>query len=333
MTDSMMQISHGRIIEALFNAATIYKNDLGDMPRAIDTYTGLLDRYPGNDYTLNTYYNLYSIYNQENNIQLANVYKESIVREFPESQPAQLLTNPNYAAELLAKENEVNYYYERTYQLFQQGHYGQVIRDVDTALVRFADDPLIPKFELLKVLAIGKTEEVLVFSLVLDSLASTTPDPQVAEMANMILAYIMNSDQEVKTETQKIEAEEIYSADTTGVFFYGLFVSHRVDLNQLKFEFINLNLDHYPNHTFDIVDESLEEGEIALYIKEFQDMYDARNYLELARMNETIRNTLEGVNYRPFIISQGNAEILLTDRVPDKYWLFFRKHYSNGEGD
>lgn len=333
LTDSMMQISHGRIIEALFNAGTLYKNDLEDIPRAIVTYTDLLDRYPGNDYTLNTYYNLYSIYNQENNMQLANVYKQSIVREFPESQPAQLLTNPNYAAELLAKENEVNSYYEQTYQLFQQGYYDRVIRDVDTAVVRFAEDPLIPKFELLKVLAIGKTEDVLVFTMALDSLANTTPDPQVADMAGMILAYILNSDQEVKTETQKIEAEEIYSPDTTGVFFYGLFVNNRVDMNQLKFEFINLNIDHFPNNTFDIIDETLEEGQVALYVKEFQDMEDARNYFGLARMNEAIRKTLEGVNYRPFIISQGNAEILLSDRVSDKYWLFFRKHYSNGEGN
>ena len=333
LTDSMMQFSHGRIIDALFNAGTIYKNDLEDIPRAVVTYTDLLDRYPGNGYTLNTYYNLYTIYNQENNIQLANVYKQSIVREFPESQPAQLLTNPNYAAELLARENEVNNYYERTYQLFQQGYYDRVIRDVDTAVVRFAEDPLIPKFELLKVLAIGKTEEVLVFTMALDSLASTTADPQVADMAGIILAYIMNSDQEVKTETQKIKAEEIYSPDTTGVFFYGLFVNNRVDLNQLKFEFINLNIDHFPNNTFDIVDEALEEGEVALYVKEFPDMTDARDYLELARMNEAIRKTLEGVNYRPFIISRGNAEILLSDRVPDKYWLFFRKYYSYEEGN
>jgi tetratricopeptide (TPR) repeat protein len=333
MTDSMMQISHGRIIEALFNAGTLYKNDLKDVPRAIVTYTDLLDRYPSNDYTLNTYYNLYSIYNQENNMQLTNVYKQSIVREFPESQPAQLLTNPNYAAELLAKENEVNSYYEQTYQLFQQGYYDRVIQDVDTALVRFATDPLVSKFELLKVLAIGKTEDLLVFSLALDSLASTTPDPQVAEMAGMILAYILNSDQEVKTETQKIEAEEIYSPDTSGVFFYGLFVNNRVDVNQLKFEFINLNLDHFPNNTFDIVDEALEEGEVALYVKEFPDMADARDYSRVALMNEAIRRTLEGVNYRPFIISQGNAEILLSDRIPNKYWLFFRKHYSNGEGN
>ena len=333
LNDSMMEISNERIKEALFNAGTIYKNDLVDMPRAVETYKELLDRYPGNEYTLNTYYSLYSIYNQQNNLQLSNLYKQSIIREFPESQPAQILTNPNYAAELLAKENEVNDTYERTYQLFQQGHYGQVIREADTAMVHFAGDPLIPKFELLKVLAIGKTKDLLVFSLALDSLASTTPDPQVADMANMILAYILNSDKEVKTETQKIAAEEIYSPDTTGVFFYGLFVNKNVDLNQLKFEFINLNLDHFPNHTFDIVDETLAEGEIALYVKEFPDMGDARNYFDLARMNEAIRKTLEGVNYRPFIISQANAEILLSDRVPDKYWLFFRKYYSHGEGN
>ncbi len=333
LNDSMMQISNARIMDALFNVGTIYRNDLGDIPRSVDAYTDLLDRYPGNDYTLSSYYNLYFIYNEENNMQLANVYKQSIIREFPESQPAQLLTNPNYAAELLAKENEVNYYYERTYQMYQQGNYHQVIRDVDTALVRYTDDPNVPKFQLLKVLAIGKTEDILVFTQALDSLAGSTTDQQVSDMAGMILAYILNTDQEVKTETQKIEAEEIYSPDTSGIFFYGLFVNNRVDINQLKFEFINLNLDNFPNNTFDIVDETLDEGEIAIYVKQFPDMADASEYVELVRRNLTISSTLQGVNYRTFIISEGNAETLLSDKVPDKYWLFFRKHYSNGEGN
>ena len=88
----------------------------------------MINRFPGNEYTLSTYYNLNQLHEDRNDISRANIYKESIVREFPESQPAQLLTNPNYISELQARENEVNYFYQHTYEMYQRGDYFGVLR-------------------------------------------------------------------------------------------------------------------------------------------------------------------------------------------------------------
>ncbi|MFC2115455.1 tetratricopeptide repeat protein [Bacteroidota bacterium] len=333
LTDSMMEISNERIVLGLYNSGTIYNNDLNDYPRAIETYRELLDRFPGNEYSLSTYYNLYRLYDQQNDIPMAGVYKEAIVREYPESQPAQILTNPNYISELQALENEVNVFYQQTYDLYQQGNYYGVIRNTDEALVRFTDDPLIPKFQLLKVLAMGKTDDIMVFTQALDSLSKSSPDPEIAERAGSILAFIMETDTEVKTETEKIEAEEIYRADSTGGFSFGMFITGEVDINQLKFEFINLNLDLYPNRTYDVIHEVLQAGELVLFVKQFRDMGQAWDYYDQAIRREEVFAVLEEATFRLFIVSEGNESILLKDQVANKYWLFFQKHYSRNEGD
>jgi tetratricopeptide (TPR) repeat protein len=326
-TDSMIDLSNGRIIESLHNAGGIYRNDLHDYPKSMETYQELIDRYPGNSYALSTYYSLYNLYKEDNNMQMANIYRDFIVREFPESQSAMILTNPNYTSELLAEKNVVNLFYEQTYENYNLGYYERVMRDVDTAMVRFKGDALIPKFQYLKVLSIGKTSDILVFTQALDSLASTTADKEVAESAGNILSYILESDTEVKTETQKIEAEEIYTADSTGVFYYEMSFSPGPDINQLKFEFINLNLDLYPNKTFDVVDETLLDGNIVLFVKQFSDMEQVFEYTDHAARNEKIFSLLGDSEFKVAIISAGNAEILIKDGVAQKYWLFFQKHY------
>ena len=333
LTDSMIELSNAKIVESLYNAGTIYKNELKDFTRAIETYQELLDRFPGNGFTLSVYYNLYRIYRDEMETARADIYKQSIIREFPESQPAQLLANPNYISELQARENEVNNFYERTYSMYQNGDYPGVIRNADLAAGRFKGDPVLPKFEFLKVLSIGKTESMMEFTHALDSLSKTSPDPAIAARSSSILAYILNTDKEVKTETEKIQAEEIYRYDTTGEFSYGLFVSGKVDINQLKFEFINLNLDLFPNRTFNVVNEELNGQVVTVLVQKFKGMEQAWNYYEQVFRDEKILKVLGDANYKLFIISQGNEKILTTDRTPNKYWLFFQKYYRRNESD
>jgi len=333
MTDSMIDISNSRIIEGLYNAGTIYKNELNDYPKAKDTYRLLIDRFPGNEYTLSTYYNLFRLFEEEKNSSMADMYKQSIVREFPESQPAQLLTNPNYISELQAKENEVNNFYEQTYNMYQRGDYDGVIRNADIAMVKYSEDPVMPKYQFLKVLAIGKTEDIMVFTQALDSLSKSSPDPEIAERSASILAFILDTDKEVKTETEKIEAEEIYKADSTGAFSYGLFLAGNVDINQLKFEFINLNLDLYPNKTFNVVHEELKDRVITVLVRRFAGMEQAWDYYEQVFRNEKIFQVLGDADYRLFIISEGNEQILTADRGANKYWLFYQKYYGKNERD
>jgi len=327
LTDSMMEISDARILESLFNAGSVYKNDLKDDPKAIETYKDLLERYPVSDFTLPTYYNLYLIYNELQDQTSSNSYKASIIREYPESQIAQLLTNPNYVNELLEKENEVNRFYETTYNHYKQADYYRVISDVDYAFEHFKDNELLPQFFFLKVLSIGQTSDIMTFTSALDSITRLYPTHDVAKQANEMLAYIKDFNPEVKLETEKKEAEEIYTYDSTGAFLFGMIINRVIDINQVKFEIINFNLDIFPTLTFDVTSDNLVENSRLILIKSFKNIQKAWEYYDMITTSEKIMALVEGTGYSKFVISPSNSLILLKDKNPNKYLLFFDKHY------
>ncbi len=327
LNDSMLEISHNRIKEALFNAGVIYKNDLRDYKEATLRFEDLLNRYPANDFTLSTYYNLYDIYTKTDQIELSNYYKESIIREYPESQIAQILANPNYAEELMEKENEVSRFYEITYEKFKQELYNEVINNVDTAIVRYPDDDLTPKFMYLKVLSIGRTSDIMTFIEALDSLIKTFPGNDVTDNAQQILAFIKRSDPVVRLETEKKEAEEIYVYDTLSIYYYGMLIHNSIDVNQLKFEIINFNLDSFPQLTFDVINEPVEESNQLVLVKTFQNIDEAWDYYDRIALNEKVFDILRNTEFNKFIISETNAQTLIQDKVANKYMLFFSKYY------
>jgi len=331
LTDSMMKISDNRIMESLFNAGSVYKNDLKDYPKATDTYKDLLERYPVSDFTLPAYYNLYLIYNELQDATSLNSYKASIIREYPESQIAQLLTNPNYVNELLEKENEVNRYYEATYNYYIQKDYYRVISNVDYALEHFKDNELIPQFFFLKALAIGQTSDIMTFTSALDSVSKTYPSHEVAIRANEMLAYIKDYNPEVKLETEKKEAEEIYTYDPSGAYLFGMIINRFIDINQLKFEIINFNLDMFPNLTFDVTSENLSDNSRVVLVKPFKDIQKAWEYYDQIASGDKIMALIEGTGYSRFVISSANSLILLQDKNANKYLLFFDKYFARQE--
>ena len=331
LTDSMMEISHNIIQEALHTAGGIYRNELKDLDEAINTYGEIIERYPGSTYKLSVYYNLYLIYEELQDVQNADIYRTSLIREFPESQPAQLLTNPNYINELLEKENEENRFYETTYTKYQDGYYYQVMVDADTAMQRYKGSELLPKFFFLKVLSIGHTQDRLVFAEALDSLANMYPGGEEARMATEMIAYLKDADPVVQYETEKQEAEEIYSVDSTGLFFVAYIVDRRIDINQLRFEIINYNLDNFPNRTFEITDDNLDNDQVLLLIKSFADTTDAWEYYDSIATDQLIHSVMGDLSYSRCIISQANADILLEDKIASRYLIFFNKYYMRKE--
>jgi TolA-binding protein len=328
LTDSLMKISNDRIMESLFNAGSVYKDDLKDNPKAIDTFKDLLERYPGSEYTLSAYYNLYLIYNELQDATSSNSYKASIIREYPESQIAQLLTNPNYVNELLEKENEVNRFYETTYNYYIQKDYYRVISNVDYAFEHFKDNELLPQFLFLKALSIGQTSDIMTFTSALDSVAKSYPSHDAGKRANEMLVFIKEYNPEIKLETEKKEAEEIYTYDPSGAYLFGMIINRVIDINQLKFEIINFNLDMFPNLTFDITSENLSENSRLILVKPFKDMQKAWEYNDQIASGDKIMALIEGTGYSRFVISSANSLILLQDKNANKYLLFFDKYYT-----
>jgi outer membrane protein assembly factor BamD (BamD/ComL family) len=314
-------------MNALYNSGVVYMNDLKDYGASNGQFEELLAEYPGNVHTLPSYYNLYTNYNELDNAPKAESYKSAIINEFPESEIAQYMTNPDFIKEMEARQNEENLFYKNVYRKYRNEQYNEVITDVGTALGKFPDSDLVPRYKFLRVMSIGATSDIMTFSLALDSFVKEYPHDDIGRNAQIILSHVKEFNPEVKEETQKIEAEEIYHFDTASVYYFGMIASGIIDVNQLKFEIINFNLDYYAQTDFEVVSERVDRNDHLVLVKSFETMEQALQYLDSISLASNVYDLLGETVYHRFIISEENSQTLINDKISSKYLLFYEKHY------
>jgi hypothetical protein len=111
-----------------------------------------------------------------------------------------------------------------------------------------------------------------------------------------------------------------------------MIVNRTIDINQLKFEIINFNLDMFPKLTFDVVSENLNDNDRLILVRPFKDMQRAWDYFDTIATGEKIVALVTGTGYSRFVISNANSQTLLKDKSASRYLLFFDKYYIRNYG-
>ncbi|MFW5658262.1 MAG: tetratricopeptide repeat protein [Bacteroidota bacterium] len=332
LTDSMMQVSHEQIRESIYNAGMIYWNDLGELDLAAEKFEELGRRYPENDHALMAFYNLYKIYNEQGNLNKSNLYKNLIINNFPESQYAKLLTNPNYLEELKAEKNRVYSFYEKTYNLFQQENYQQVIDNVNYAFEEFKESDILPKYAYLRAISIGKTNNnIEIFRDTLNKLINTYPGNEVADLAKAIINKMNVEHPEIKQKEEIVKAKEIYTGfdviQNSPHFFVILLDSKQGNMNQLIFNIINFNLDVYENADLRVNGETFNKDFQIVTVKQFKNTNEAIEYYQnITSTGELFKDVGSDLHHQ-FIISEENMKVLRDDKGIERYMLFFKDNY------
>ena len=326
--DSMLQESHQRIEQALFSMGLIYMNDLKDPEEAAESFKEMIKRYPDSKNVLQAYYHLYTIYKEQNNTALSEMYKGKIIEAYPQSSYAQLLTNPNYIKELEFEERKVTDYYDVTYQHFLQNNCTEVISRCNFALVNYPDDQLIPKFSFLKILCIGKTQDINSFSEGLYDLISSFPGTEVAENAKNIISFIEKERPQIKEEEEMRIALKLYENTDNATHFFAFVMPKQLNINQLIFNIINFNLDYFDDLNLRVENVELNNSHTLILVKQFKNKEQAMPYYnritkETAIFKDVDQNVITG-----FVISSPNMNILRTDKSTDRYLKFFSENYN-----
>ncbi|MBN2763520.1 MAG: tetratricopeptide repeat protein, partial [Bacteroidales bacterium] len=325
--DSMMQTSHKRAENALFNMGVIYKNELKDNIKAKESFRELLNRYPLSEHRLPVFYHLYSMGKEENDQASLEIYRNKIIAEFPESVYAKILSNPNYLKELEAEEKRIIRHYEETYNLFQAGHYAEVITRAAHALEHYPDDPLIPQYDYIRVLSLGKTTDTKTFRDALNNIIIKYPETEVSEASQNIIAYMNKEHPELLEEEEKIKAEKLYQFDENIRHMAACIVNKNSNNNQLVFNLINFNLDNYDAENLTIETVEINPQENLLLVKSFRGKNEASQYINHIRSDENVLRDYNDPSVKIVSITEENLKILLEDKSPARYLKFYSEHY------
>ena len=329
LTDSAMEISDQRLEQALYNMGVIYKERLLDYDESIRAFRELMERYPDSEYGPSVYYYLYELNNNIQKPEQAQYYANQLVALYPESHYAKLLTNPNYLKELEEEEMKVTRTYESIYQRYKQQDYARVIAGADSALVMYVNDPLNPKFQYIRALAVGALQGKEAMKVALETLIAQHPSTEEAMQAQEIIDYMFVEFPEIREADQAAEAEEIYTVvDSTQEHYFILAVHTGQNVNQVSFDLLNYNLDHYNQYDLSISQIPMTDSFNALVVSRFNNAQGASRYLRDIQQNSgTILSGIEASQYRLMIISRDNYQILSEDKELMPYYLFYMKHY------
>ncbi len=351
LTDSMMQISHDKIRDALYNAGKIFKSEFNNYQRSAESFEELDRRYPNNIYLLSSYFDLYDLYELMGDKEKSDYYRNQIITRFPNSKYAQYLLNPNFFNELEARTDSINRLYQDAFRNYKSGRYRNVIPLATQIKSMNPDSQLVPKIDFMEMIANGVQTDVHNFESLLKNYVSTYPAEEPTPLANEILTLIQDStlaDYQKLVEmgyiSEQIQNEELLLEDQMandefgGKFTYEEDLLHyfviaypredKIDMNRLKFDLANYNIDHYTKIDFDIETENLNEETAFLLIRALENKESGLIYHGAIIRKASVFQSLTDVDYYNFVISSTNYRTVMSEKSIADYLKFFVRNYS-----
>jgi tetratricopeptide (TPR) repeat protein len=342
LTDSAKAASMELIEEAYFNLGTVYKEKFEDFDLSIKTYLELVAKFPDSKFKLGALYNLYKLYLLQKDYTNAENYKQTIIKDYPNSDYARILSDPEYFKQLEKVESQLNFMYMATYNFFLDDSCEQVAYNYHYLDTTFPGSPLLSKFALLNTLCGGHSGDTLKFkadlnnfikmfpnsdekAYALDVLAALDRKPHEVELKPKVIAFGEETPGEVPIDSIDIS---MYSYNDKQEHYYLIVVStQKADANLIKFNISNFNLDNFSFLEFDISSIMLSANYSVIVVKKFKNMNMARNYMEWITPASEIFEGISSDSYRQYLISAPNFTKFYDDKNVARYQKFYNLNY------
>lgn len=335
-TPEQLAISDSTIIEAYNLLAYLYLEDLKDTTLALDTYITFQKKYPDNKYRLESWYSLYKIYSGYGNNDEADFYGKLIVGNFPESNYAKVILDPDYFIKLSEQLNEAAKLYEKTYKAFTREQYYRVITYSDQAIELFPrDTTLVPKFLYLRAISLGAVDVVDTLYSSLLNLVQTYPSSSVAPLAQSIIQTLqveygigVPEGTDGQTSGKPTDKESIYKYNTNEMHLVMIVVqSDEININAFKIRISDFDKKYFRLMRLRVKSLMLDDRQTIITIGNFDNKDEAGNYLLALKNDEYVVSGLQNKDFLVFSISASNYPVFYRDKDVSSYSTFFEENY------
>lgn len=349
--DSLMAISNKIILNALFEAGIIFKTEFNDFENSIKSFNKLNRRYPENTFELPGFFNLWDLYKIVEKPDSSNLFKNKILTKYPESNYAKYLINPNYFLELEAKKDSMNRLYAQAFNSYYNRDFNKAREYSGMVLSMNPDSVLIPKARFIQMVSAARFESQKQFADSLTTFITKYPASEPAPLAKQILNLIKTeklSDYEELVNTgylnqviknleliaqdQQTSNQENSKWDIEKELLHYFIIAYpntdSVDVNRLRFDIANYNIDHFTTLDFDIETETLNKDTRLIVVRNFANKEASLIYFLSIIRKPQVFKTLAGQKFINFVISNNNYREMLSDRSYDQYLQYFVKNYS-----
>jgi hypothetical protein len=193
--------------------------------------------------------------------------------------------------------------YRNTYNAYLRNDLTEVVKLSNEAFEEFKEDELLVNFAFLKSMAEGKQKDAEALRKNLIKFEADYTDTDLAPFAKKILSYIKDNDVDEMLKEQIVdvqvqndsilrneqEEKEIYFHNEDTLHFYVIVANTEfVDINRLRFNVINYNLDFFSNFNFNITSRFLTGNFSMVIVQPLSDASQAINYFQLINISDEI---------------------------------------------
>lgn len=327
--------SNDLIIEAINSVGYIYKENLNDLDRATDAYLELNNRYPDNPHRLNSWYALYKIGQARGDKTNEEKYKNLILTNYPDTDYARIILDPDFylkSRSLLAESVE---FYEQTLEAYKNEQYFRVLLNANQARELYASDSLLmPRFDFLRAISIGKTEVLDSMAVALNELVLRYPQSEITPLAVDILRKLSIS-YNVKVDIPEDMRNPLLDSVSSPFLFDSLAVhmvmvisnSNTVRIDPLKVRLSDFNTRYFVLKQLSIKNLMLDNSRSLITIGNFVNASEAIDYYNTLVGNDYVFGNMNKNDFEVYPISVSNYPLFYKEKDIVQYRKFWTSNY------
>ncbi len=326
-TEADFARSNEQIANALYNMVYIYRDEVGDQALSDEAFEDFCRRFPADPRLKDLYYMQYLTALKDNRMADASRYQADIIRLFPESQEAYIVSQPDYFDRLRKMSAEQDSLYETTYNAYRSSDYAQVKTNKHYVEDNYPLTPLMPRFLFLNAISVAKTDGQDAFIGELRDMVTRYPDNELAAMAKDMLALMGQGAESQKggemaslQDRRQVEQTAAEEQDTTITFStntnepaFVLLVMPRDDkrLNTVLYEVALYNFSQFMIKDFDLKQlPTFAIGECALQVSGFSHLDEALWYENMLKKNLDLMQVLQTNEVQVLSITNSNFDLI-----------------------
>lgn len=321
--------SDAKIASGLYNIGVIYYEKLSDNPEAIKAFNQLLSRFPKSEFEVRTLYYLYKIYDEQGDEAKADSYKQTLIKEYPDSDYA-LLVNDNAILNkgAIGIEPRKIDFYNTTLDLFNRGRYVEVISRKNVVDTMFAGISLYPKYLLLYAMSVGKTDSLKEYKKELQKILDQYPATDISKRAKELFDAVVRIEEGNKPKGRdKREDAFKYTPDELH-FALIVYPKAKGDANSIRIKVSDFNQSSFPKNQLQIVPSILNADDQIIIIRSFDNKDKAQDYKkQLESFHALLMGSLDRKEVYYGLITAKNYAELIKIKDIGPYKSFYNRYY------
>lgn len=323
LTDSAMSASTERLLDALYAAGIIYKEQLNEPELAKKQFNAILNRKVVSPIDLSAAFQLYKL-NSGVNEAAAEENKTYILSTYPDSDYANYLKDPNFFIKRKEREALAEQEYVTILERYNRGIYYPVITKADLVIENEKDNLFRAKYMLLKAMSMGQInnnkQELLP---VLNQLVAEYPKSDEAIRGKEMIAIIKNGYSE--NIPVDFSNKSPYKYNDKSPQWVIVFLDKGESSSVSKTKVSDFSKEYFSRDKLKVSSKIFGEDQSVILIQEFPTDMKAAEYVRVYKA--TRKHLMELQKAKILIITQDNLKILFEKKNLAEYQLFYDEFY------